>query len=76
MQEKHQSELSWFVTKASLFVFLHALGTYLFLQIFNVYSDGFIAEVFDIKIPLVVAIISSFILAVFVSSSRTKQDQG
>lgn len=57
--------LHWLLSKSSLFVFADALGLYLFLQLFNSLSDGFIAEVFDIKIPLIVAVISGLILVIF-----------
>lgn len=60
------------MAQASLFVFLHALGAYLFLLLFNAYSDGFIAAVFNIKIPLAVAVVSGLVFALTFSGNEKK----
>lgn len=72
MNKPLSDELNWFLAKAALFVFINALGVYLFLQLFNVYSDGFIAVVFNIKIPLAVAIVSGFVFMLTYSGNDNK----
>lgn len=76
MKESHSIGLCWFVSTSSLFIFAHALGLYLFLQLFNAFSDGFIAEAFNIKIPLMVAVVSGLVFSVSYSGRKDSVGDG
>ncbi|MBU1952591.1 hypothetical protein KJ733_06825 [Patescibacteria group bacterium] len=61
--------------KSSIFVFLHAIGSYIILLVSNSIVEGFIGEFFNIKIPLVVALISGFIFVMsYLSDDETKDN--
>ncbi len=64
MKEQWRIDTNWFLSKAGIFIFIHALGLYLFLQIFNALADGFIATFFNIKMPLFFALIGGLLLAI------------
>jgi|SaaInlStandDraft_7_1057024.scaffolds.fasta_scaffold748886_1 general stress protein CsbA len=74
MKNKGTENFKWLLTKSSVFVFIHAIGSYLVLILINASAKGFIAELFNIKIPLFVAVVSGLVFVMTHMKNDEKDD--
>ena len=75
MKEQKYLNAEQFFMKSSMYIFFHAIVAYLVLVLGNQVFDGFIASFLNIKILLIVAIVSGFICIISYSEGEHKDDE-
>ncbi|MFA6391459.1 MAG: hypothetical protein WCW66_01715 [Patescibacteria group bacterium] len=56
--------------KASMFVFLFSVSAYIMLLLINTFTGEFLEMIINIKIPLIVALISGLVFTVTYTNNR------
>lgn len=60
MDKTRITQTKEFIAKASMFVSVTAILDYLFIFTINIFTNNYVTELFDVKILLVIAIVSGF----------------